>query len=902
MRPIKKRKLVAGFASVAGAAVLALGSLTAGAFAAPDPGPTPTHPGIGEGETFTDGPQTANVPIVAWVGEQVRLVACDPSIFAEGTLFYGDENANYSVEEWTGDQFQKPEADGSNATNTFDGIFSPESSAFFFPTDPSHAYDGCVQADYKSVKPGLARIKLNVYARNLETNKLELVYAKQFLVIWLTANKPTISEAGTEAKGSEVFQTQLNSEGQGNLASFLGDPEGNGIFKPSAPYQEEDTDRGLIQVKVTGSFPVEDPDMEAYLGGSSFELPSAWPHLATKLAESSETASDVAELPYAKGVVSKDHEANLWDIHGTPGRVNGPEETAVDSLGDPELICTSGNGSIGFSATDNCNGSTTGDPETTAFSRLFGDLTSGFTSTEGPYDPLAPNQTLLSDGALNENDAPMPALQIDVGIAENENNGTDLGGVGSLEEITKAQVYSHDFTGNAYEDHNLYNPYYGAWIPATSRPVSEASGVDGVEGIFGGKRGGDFTGFLNNPYEPYRFWTNVETTSSSVSRETDCLFRTYGDVPATDPSEGDFYRTPGGTTGETFYTDEEGELYLAYNPGDGFFFENLPNVQHSSDNECDLQKLLGKELGHSAITAQPVYPYQGVSFSIEPSETLTKEVISGWSKTLVDFPKSTEEGVDSDTRIFLAQAKNIEGLGIEGEIICFNAQGAGEVAAFTGTIEGTDINLSGSRSVPTPPGVGVGDVCVETDENGNAAIEVTSTLPGPVDVGANFYNEGVKRDDLVEFATAPLTEHVGETGKVPNEKVVEEPTGPSDNKTPSSPTSSPSTTGSTGSSSGGSSSGSGTSSPATTPGPTALAAPKGSAARVSSARLVKKGKHYYLLAKISAPTKNVKIKLVLLSKTGKVLHTINAIVSSNKAITLAVPYSGKVASVKLSVL
>ena len=70
MRPQVKRKMIAGLVSAVGAAVLALGTLTAGAAAAPS-------------QTFTstsDGPQSANIPYVAWVGEHVRLVACDPAI------------------------------------------------------------------------------------------------------------------------------------------------------------------------------------------------------------------------------------------------------------------------------------------------------------------------------------------------------------------------------------------------------------------------------------------------------------------------------------------------------------------------------------------------------------------------------------------------------------------------------------------------------------------------------------------------------------------------------------------------------------------------------------------------------------------------------------------------------
>ena len=648
-RPLDRRQLVAGIISATAAAMLALGSLAAGAFAAPDPGPTLTHPGTGEGETITDGPQTANIPVLAWNGEQVRLVACDRNIgpaywdsYDEGRI----ETANYTTEEWTGDQYQKPEPDGADAANFEGGIFNPGSAAFFEPTSYlEHSGMGCVQADYKSVKPGLVRIKLNVYAVNPEHNNKYLVYAKQFLVIWMTVNKPTISEAGTTATGSDVFQKQLNTEGKDNLAGYLGDPEGNGVFKPTPFVETPEEDLGLIQVKVTGDFPVEDPDMAAYLGESptthsdtEWQLPGDWPTLAEKLAESSELPNEV------KPPVSGDHEKNskyLWDIHGTPGEVNGEEETAVDPTGEESLVCTSG--TVGpYSSTDNCNGSETGSSwYEQSYSRVYGDLTSTDPfcvfncydeGTVGPFDPLAANESLLSDGRLTPDDAPMPAMQINVAIAEHEAGG--IGGVGELGEVSKALIYSHSFNADAYTKHNLYNPYYSEWIPSVNRWVAgnyEASGVDGVEGSHDYNMGsGDFTGFLNYPYEPYEFWSNVQTTSSNVGTATNCLFRTWGDEPST--GEGSYYNTPSGTTGETFYTDERGELYLAYSPGDGFYFENLPKIKRSADNECDLQAYLGETIGTSSITATPVYPYQGISFRPEPSDPLVKEVKSQWRR------------------------------------------------------------------------------------------------------------------------------------------------------------------------------------------------------------------------------------------------------------------------------
>lgn len=901
MRPPTSRRVLTGLTSVIGAAALAMSLLTAAAVAAPDPGPTPSN-SFGR---LTDGPQTANIPVLAWVGEQVRLVACDPNIGPAFTINYGNETANYRVEEWTGNQSQKPTADGENATNTFGGVFNPESSAFFEPSDLSHAGMGCVQADYKSVKPGLARIKLNVYGKNLETGNVNLVYAKQYLVIWMTANKPTIHEAAETAAGSEIFQNHLSETGKAKLSAFLGDPKGDGIFTPTPfVWNPAHEDKGLIQIRVTGSFPVLDEDMQAYLGtspttGSStkWQLPQDWATLAAKLAESSESKEAVESAGIK--ALSYNHQAKLWDIHGTPGLSNG-EEAIVEPTNETGLVCKSGTPSSEFSATDNCNGSTgNNEPEETAFSRIYGDLTSGETSTEGPFDPLAANQTLLSDGRLNQDDAPMPALQINVGIEEHLEGG--LGGVGSLEEIGKETVYSRNFNpsneaATATEAHNLYNPYYAAYLPATMRPINEASGVDGVEG-----RGGDFTGFLTDKQESaanhlYEFWNNLETTSSSVASETNCLFRTYGTEPAT--GEGVHYKTPSGPTGETFYTDERGELYVAYSPGNGFYFDNLSEIKRSANGGCDLQAYLGREIGNSVITADPAYPYQGVSFQPEPSDPLTKVVKSAWQKSLVDFPKSTTAGYETTTRIFVAQAKNIDGLGVAHEIVCFTAQNAGDVRIFQGTVGGID--LKGTSPAPLPPGYGASNVCVYTDGNGNASVEVTNTLEGLVDVHANFFNEGIGRDDKISFSTAPNEEHVGEA---PSQPIVKAPTGPTgtppvDSKAAVTSVMPPSNNSAISTPNTSSSSGpSGTSTPTTT----TFVAPKGKKARVSSARLLKHGKHYYLLAKISSSSKTAKIKLVLVSSSGKVLRTITATVTTNKTIRLAVPYSSRVASIRLTV-
>jgi hypothetical protein len=733
MRPFSRGRLVAGLVSAAGTAMLALGVLSGGALAAPNPGPPLT--------SNPAGPQSANIPYVAWVGEHVRLVACDPAINAEGNTQF----LNYQIEDWSGYQFQPPNPDG-DAGNNLNEAFNPGPAAFFTSSEPAHEVlsggerlgpDGCVATDYKSLNPGLARIR--VVVRNQATRAI--VFSHQFLVIWLTANAPTLHEAGVTAGGSEVFQSALNSSGKSNLASYLGDPSGDGNFTPTPfAYDPSHLDKGLVQIRVTGSFPVvgESP-LSNILGSSSYTLPSDWATLAGVLASSSEEDEPPGSEPA------------LWDIHGTPGAAAEAEETKVEVAGDPTEVCTSGNPGVN-SSTDNCNGEEGESPLTSKFSRVFGDLTSGETATVGPFDPQAANETLLSDGRLNQDDAPMPALRVDVSIAKNEGG---LGGVGQISEADKAMIYSHDFTGSSAA-HNLYNPYYGAYIPATDRPnVNEVSGVDGPS------PGGDFPGFLNEHPDAYPFWTSVRSANYRTSKSTGCLRR-----EDSEPSE---YVTPSGPLTETFYTDERGEAYVTYTPGNQFYLEHLVStveeegrIIKNADGGCDLKGVHEKVIGESAISAKAVYPYQSVDYP-RTGESLTsspllKRVNSLWEKEFFQFPKGPGLS-ERSVRIVVAKAQDIDGSPFAGETLCFFAQGGG-VSQFTGKWLADPSHKLGRVEEPVYVGGSIvvhpvgqeGKFCETTNQNGLAAIEVTNSTGAPVDLNVSYLQENIFRDHDVSFA------------------------------------------------------------------------------------------------------------------------------------------------------
>ena len=161
--------------------------------------------------------------------------------------------------------------------------------------------------------------------------------------------------------------------------------------------------------------------------------------------------------------------------------------------------------------------------------------------------------------------------------------------------------------------------------------------------------------------------------------------------PEPDPSQNDSV---------IVYTDERGEAFVDYNPGDGFYLDNLiqpdppstvaggtnptGHVVIGDNGSCDLQKLLGSEIGYSSITASAQYPYQGVDYSNPPaSNTLTKVVKSLWNKTLSAYPSVT----GGETSDFVTTATDINGQPFAGEVVCFSVQGTPS-GAFSGLITG----------------------------------------------------------------------------------------------------------------------------------------------------------------------------------------------------------------------
>ena len=381
----------------------------------------------------------------------------------------------------------------------------------------------------------------------------------------------------------------------------------------------------------------------------------------------------------------------------------------------------------------------------------FGSYTSGETATVGPFDPEAAEETLLSNGEVNADDAPMPALRVDVRLAKNE-GGSDIGGVGQISGASKALIYSHNFNGDAEEEGNLYNPYYGEYIPSTDRPVNEASGITGSS------PGGDFPGFLNKHPEPYTFWTSVLSSEPrEAGHPTGCLRRAPGKSTDATP-EDDYYTPGGGYLRETFYTDERGEAYVTYTPGDGFYFERL-GVTSDTNEGCDLSSLYEKEIGHSSITATAVYPYEPVDYPRKPQNRWSRRSSPRGSRKSTSSPRArpkptrtsasssrrprTSMGTPSSARKSASTPPRTAG--------SHRSTVTSSTPKGCSAPQGAMVYLSGS-TVIDPADEGSNHLCETTNSQGLAAIEVTNSTEAEVDVTTHYVNEGITRDKLFSFA------------------------------------------------------------------------------------------------------------------------------------------------------
>ena len=550
----------------------------------------------------------------------------------------------------------------------------------------------CVRFDMVSSDPGLARVKLVV-----SDDGNVPILKHQFLLVWLSLDGIAIDEVGAN--------DPTGDQPPGSDAE-VGDPLGDGHFDAGDPY-------GRVQVKVTGKFPHP-------LGpGGIFTLPRDWPVIANALANDNDPYNDPDA---ARWDIHDDQDEGLRHIFG--GWCDLVDETSA--LNDD---------------VDNCRvigGSSQLGP--------FSNVHKSGVQAGGPFDPLRPG-TLLSNGPtaagpVDADDAPMPAVRVDLEIAPNGGGANDITGVGALRKSDKSDVYSRDGNGTVAA-HNLYAPYYAQWVPATAAiqaGIPEASGIDGPQ------RGNNFEGFLLDGL--YDNW-DTYTLRSALNGPTQCNkyvdFRWSvldGRGPYDVPR-----KKPYGPQKVAVYTDEHGEAQVRYDPyAGGFFFDNLPVVLNDNRG-CDLQDV--DVLGTSDIKATAKYPYQPVDDASRVSGTLRKIVHNEFDKSLSYFAKGPGSA-NSVARIVVVHANDIDGEPFKRETVCFyvddEADGYRGFVGETGTA-GNRFNVGG-----TVADVPIGDICRRLDENGNAAIEVFNSDAQNINVIAEFLDEGLLRDIDVDFA------------------------------------------------------------------------------------------------------------------------------------------------------
>jgi hypothetical protein len=663
-------------------------------------------------------PLSTNVPYLAWRGEHVRLVKCTgdlpqsdiDAITAADTrsgpgIWFPDVKADVLVEDWSGlSDFQPQVAPGT--------------------VDLYLSNDGlCVKADVISQKAGLAMLKLVVTLD--QSSPLydvlfpsEILGVHQFLAGWMNLESPSLTELPVGGDAA-------------TLNSFTA--------------SDDPTHDGVLRAQVTGNMPLGNNFSELGLG-PSIQMPSGWPALAGALASDRNPDNSA---PWFR-----------WDIHDDTTLAEG--HTAGSG-------CTTGVTLTAGDAVDNCNGDS-------RYSRFFdadgpaGPLTPislGLSKapTIGPFDPQRPDETLLPDGALTADDAPMPAARIDVSIAPNSGAATDISGIGSLHRNDKAKFFSRDrvATANAGSGattpHNLYAPFYSAYIPATANSGYDLFG-DPVSGTDGPPQGNNFPGFLvgdgiggegdwADTDNKYNYWDIAHVFSKATGGNTTCLRRIDYNKP-------DFRQLPYGAQSVAVYTDEHGMAQVNYRPGTGAFYDNLATTRNANGG-CDLNGI--DVLGTSTISASAKYPYQPTT-DIAPkvSAPITKTVHSLFAKFLTAFPKGA--GTDNaNARIVVAHAQDVDGSGFGGETVCFvNTSSHGAVQPYVyngvnqrvfGVAPGATFDVAGSSIAREQR---PDSVCMKTNAAGNAAVEVFESEGGTVDIVAFFVNEGLLRDLLVNFA------------------------------------------------------------------------------------------------------------------------------------------------------
>ena len=563
---------------------------------------------------YAADPQTTNIPWVAWAGETVKVTRC----FGLGDSQVGQqiwESSSFNHGSPVIGEFDKSDWSGATDQPPFFQIGTGDQTSR--QVQPTWDVNGgiCFSTNVTSEKAGLERIKFSISTDlgkwlNFVLGQ-DVIFQQDLYVIWMWDSNPVLTEAADTG------------------AYKVGDPGGSNTFDPIADSNGyKSLQPGLLKVQVTGTFPMGN-DFAGYdfsgtaLGNGTISLPADWEWLARHFAED-----------YTLGSTYPGATPMRWDIHDGQDNSEGHvlASNCNDKIGPTESV-------------DNCLGAgPNDDPDLGPFSSIFG-LVGTQNDAYGPFDPIRSFETLLSDGNLNADDAPMPALRVDVALT---NAGADHS-VGTLSKADKSGIFNRSdavyggTTADNADPHNLYAPFYKAYVPAVV-PILDLNSTSGVEGSIGGNYGNWLTsgayGVDTTEQDPfiYDYWDTF--TLDSSGGPNDC----YG-------VDGKAISTPDGATQVAVYTDEHGQAYVQFNPANASDGEGIV-LTPDANGRCDVYG--GSLVGTATIQAESVYPAQqpadpGNSGHPKLSGVVTKTVDFTPSKVLTCLPKSTNEAYCVET-------------------------------------------------------------------------------------------------------------------------------------------------------------------------------------------------------------------------------------------------------------
>jgi hypothetical protein len=308
------------------------------------------------------------------------------------------------------------------------------------------------------------------------------------------------------------------------------------------------------------------------------------------------------------------------------------------------------------------------------------------------------------------------------------------------------------------------------------------------------------------------------------------------------------------------YSDEHGEAMVKYVPGWEFYFDAITEQNSAVETPlggCDLQDI--SPLGTAEIKATARYPVQSLDTD-KVSNVLTESTYNSFLKEVTCAPKGPALP-ERTSYICTGLSVDIDGTAMAQSRVCFSAQGATSITSYPA---GTPFTLDG-----------VGKLCVETDWDGDAQVEVLAPCSIPNgSVRAEFADEGIVRTTAVDFSycTPPPTTSTTTTTPTTTTTTPTTTTRPVTTTRPSTTTTPPATTTPTT-----------TTTPSTTT-TTPTSPPAGIALlRIKTVTLA--GKRARVVeVRVNGPARTAKLELRLVKANGKTLRRVTRSVTANRVV------------------